>query len=239
LEGHAARSAQRVNNKRSIPVRPFITIVSGLPRSGTSMMMKMLVAGGMDALTDDERLADEDNPGGYFELQKVKEVGDDTSWLDDAKGRAVKMISRLLYSLPVGGGYKVIFMERNLSEVAASQRKMLERMGKEATEPDDVTIALYVKHLAEVRELLAARPDMDVLYVSYNDTMTDPLTTADAVNSFLGGGLDVVKMTSVLDNSLYRNRADGQAIAQPEATGPVSDEDDEAIKERLKSLGYL
>jgi hypothetical protein len=83
-----------------------VNIVSGLPRSGTSMMMKMLEAGGMEALTDNIRKADIDNPKGYYEFERVKQIKEDQAWLDDAKGRAVKMVSMLLLDLPEGYNYK-------------------------------------------------------------------------------------------------------------------------------------
>ena len=112
----------------------IITIVSGLPRSGTSMMMKMLEAGGMQVLTDHIRTADEDNPKGYYEFERVKQIEHDQAWLPDAQGKVVKMISALLKHLPSSYTYKVIFMRRNIDEILASQKQMLIRRG----EPTDV-----------------------------------------------------------------------------------------------------
>jgi len=103
-----------------------IYVVSGLPRSGTSLMMRMLDAGGVPAVTDRIRTADDDNPRGYFELEAVKRTKQDPSWLDDAPGKAVKVISQLLCELPPDRAYKVIVMRRKLGEVSAAQKTMLE-----------------------------------------------------------------------------------------------------------------
>src|SRR5574340_974338 len=107
-----------------------ITIVSGPPRSGTSMMMKMLEAGGMEVIVDNVRQADDDNPHGYYELEKVKQIKEDTSWLESVQGKAVKMVSMLLYDLPADRTYNILFMKRDLAEILVSQRIMLERKGE-------------------------------------------------------------------------------------------------------------
>lgn len=185
-----------------------ITVVSGLPRSGTSMMMRMLKASGMEILTDNIRQEDEDNPHGYFELEKVKEIRNDTSWLAEAGGKTFKMVSLLLYNLPSGYRYKIIFMKRNMKETIASQNKMLRRSGKDiAAENDEETEALYTRHLAEIEEWLSVQPFCSVLYVQYSDVVADPEGAARSVNEFLGGGLDVSAMTAAVDRNLYRNRA--------------------------------
>src|SRR5262249_30630691 len=104
---------------------PDIIIVSGLPRSGTSLMMQMLDGGGVPVLTDNIRAADTDNPRGYYEFEPVKATKRDATWLPAARGKAVKMVSQLLYHLPPGETYRVLFLERDLEEVLASQEKML------------------------------------------------------------------------------------------------------------------
>src|SRR6516162_10352886 len=109
----------------------IITIVSGLPRSGTSMMMRMLEAGGMPILSDNIRRADADNPNGYYEFEPVKHLSQDSSWLRDAYGKAVKMVYRLLYELPLEHKYKVLMINRRIEEVVASQDAMLQHMGKD------------------------------------------------------------------------------------------------------------
>jgi hypothetical protein len=187
--------------------RETITIVTGLPRSGTSMMMKMLEAGGLELLTDNIRTADQDNPKGYFEFERVKQIEQDKAWLEDARGRAVKLISALLKHLPRGYSYKVIFMRRAMSEVLASQRQMLIRRGEPADAvPDERMAAMFEKHLAGVESWLAAQPNTDTIYVSYNEVMSDPRPHAERINSFLGGSLDVDRMTAVVDRTLYRQK---------------------------------
>jgi Sulfotransferase domain len=184
-----------------------ITIVSGLPRSGTSMMMKMLEAGGLDPLTDNIRTADEDNPKGYFEFERVKQIENDKAWLEDARGRVVKMISALLKHLPPSYAYKVIFMRRAMPEILASQRQMLIRRGEPADAvPDDKMAAMFNKHVAQVESWLAAQPNIEVLYVSYNDVMKDSRPRAEQINTFLGGSLKVDEMVSVVDRALYRQQ---------------------------------
>ena len=185
----------------------MIVIVSGLPRSGTSMMMRMLEAGGVPVLTDEAREADEDNLRGYYEDERVKQLSEDSSWITEAEGKAVKVISYLLRYLPEGYSYKVIFMERRIPEVLASQRKMMRRRGEAVDEvPDDVMAGIFERHLAEVEEWLGTQPDIETLYVSYNDTLDDPETGAERVDKFLGGGMDIEKMMQVVDPKLYRQR---------------------------------
>ena len=184
-----------------------ITIVSGLPRSGTSMMMQVLEAGGIPALKDDIRVADEDNPKGYYEFERVKQIAQDQAWLEDAKGRVVKMVSALLLQLPPTYTYKVIFMRRKIEEVLASQKAMLGRKG-EAPSPvgDDKMAALFRKHLDQVEKWVAGQPNIEVLYVHYNEVLAEPRPQMDQINRFLGGALDVEKMVSVVDRTLYRQR---------------------------------
>ena len=184
-----------------------ITIVSGLPRSGTSMMMKMLEAGGLGPLTDNIRAADEDNPKGYFEFERVKQIENDKAWLEDARGRAVKLISALLKHLPRSYNYKVIFMRRAMPEILASQRQMLIRRGEPADAvPDDKMAAMFEKHVAQVETWLAAQANIETIYVRYNDVMKDARPHAELINSFLGGTLNVDAMVDVADAALYRQR---------------------------------
>jgi len=184
-----------------------ITIVSGLPRSGTSMMMKMLEAGGLQALTDNIRAADEDNPRGYFEFERVKQIENDKTWLEDARGRVVKLISALLKHLPPYYNYKVIFMRRAMPEILASQRQMLIRRGEPADAvPDDKMAAMFEKHVAQVESWLATQPNIETIYVSYNEVMKDARPHAELINKFLGGTLNVDSMVGVTDAALYRQR---------------------------------
>jgi sulfotransferase family protein len=184
-----------------------ITIVSGLPRSGTSMMMKMLAAGGLEPLTDSIRAGDEDNPKGYFEFERVKKIETDQAWLSDARGRVVKLISALLKHLPPSYTYKVIFMRRAMPEILASQRQMLIRRGEPAdVVPDDKMAAMFEKHLAQVESWLAAQPNIETIYVSYNEVMKEARPQAESIASFLGGSLNVDAMTEAADRTLYRQK---------------------------------
>jgi hypothetical protein len=187
-----------------------VTIVSGLPRSGTSMMMRMIDAGGVAALTDNIRRADEDNPRGYFEYEPVKKTKEDPSWLDHAGGRVVKMVYRLLYDLPPGREYRVIFMRRNLEEVVSSQDVMLGRRGRQSDGlSKEKLVGLFEQQLTEFDAWVARHPNFKVLYVSYNDTLQHPAATVQAVNTFLGGRLDVAGMSRVIEPDLYRQRSAG------------------------------
>jgi hypothetical protein len=188
-------------------ISDVVTIVSGLPRSGTSMMMKMLEAGGLAPVTDNFRTADEDNPKGYYELEKVKELKNDKSWMPEAKGKVVKVISALLQELPTDHEYRVVFMRRNMQEILDSQRQMLVRRGQpESPVPDEKMAAMFEKHLAKIEEWIAAQPNMRALYVRYNDALASPADAARRINEFLGGSLDEAAMVAVVDKQLYRQR---------------------------------
>ena len=185
----------------------FIIIVSGLPRSGTSMMMQMLEAGGLPVLKDDIREPDEDNPKGYYEFERVKQIAQDRAWLDDAKGKAVKMVSALLLQLPNTYTYKVVFMRRKMQEILASQNRMLSRKGEPTNAVGDEKMALlFQKHLDQVTQWIGEQPNLQVLYVNYNEVMAEPLEQLERINQFLGNGLDVEKMMGVVDRTLYRQR---------------------------------
>jgi hypothetical protein len=184
-----------------------IVVVSGLPRSGTSMMMKMLEAGGLAVLTDNLRTADEDNPRGYFEFERVKQIEEDREWLPGAQGKVVKMISALLKHLPPDYRYRVVFMQREMGEILASQRQMLVRRGEDTERADDRQMArLFARHLSQMESWLASQPQMDVLYVHYRDVLAAPAAQAARLNAFLGGVLDERKMAEVVDPELYRQK---------------------------------
>ena len=189
-------------------MRTWLTVVSGLPRSGTSMMMQMLDAGGITALTDHVRAADEDNPKGYYEFEAVKRLSEDSSWVAESDGKVVKMVYRLLYDLPKEHDYRVVFMERDLSEVIQSQEAMLARSGKPAGDiPPDRLAQIYAQQLDEVRGWLSRQPNFKVLYVGHSEVLNAPGEVASKLNEFLGGDLDVEAMQAVPDRSLYRKRA--------------------------------
>jgi hypothetical protein len=188
-------------------IHDVITVVSGLPRSGTSMMMKMLEAGGMQLLTDNLRAADADNPQGYYEFERVKQIARDQLWLPDARGKTVKIISALLKHLPPDYRYKVIFMRRKIEEILASQRQMLIRRGETTNTVSDERMAdLFRRHLLQLTTWLKRQPNMAIMYVEYSEIMTDPAEQAKMVNEFLDSALEVEAMASVVDPSLYRQR---------------------------------
>ena len=186
----------------------IVTIVSGLPRSGTSMMMKLLEAGGLPPLTDNLRTADEDNPKGYYEFERVKQLPKgDVAWLPDAQGKVVKVIAALLPSLPDGYQYRVVFMQRAMPEVLASQRQMLIRRGEDPNKiPDDVIAKLFEKHLKQVNDWVSQQPHVERLDVNYNEMLKNPPPFIDQIAAFLGGQLDKAKMAAVVDPSLHRQR---------------------------------
>jgi hypothetical protein len=187
-----------------------IIVVSGLPRSGTSMMMKILAEGGVPVVTDEIRRADTDNPNGYFELETVKQMSvGKVDWLADAGGKAVKVISSLLEYLPPGYFYKVIFMEREIQEVLASQRKMLERRNEYSAVEDEQMEIQFRKHLSAIKRWLARQPHMEVLTISYNALISNPEPYCRRVREFTGMPLQLDQMLSVPNGGLYRNRAAG------------------------------
>jgi hypothetical protein len=185
-----------------------ILIVSGLPRSGTSMMMKMLEAAGLKVLTDNQRTADESNPRGYYEFEQVKKLKEgDFDWLPAAQGKVVKIISALLEYLPNQYSYKVIFMRREMKEILSSQRQMMVRDGKPDDQvPDEKLAELYNRHLQKIEAWLEQQPNISTLFISYNDTLKDPEANIHRINQFLGGHLDVDAMLKVIDPNLYRER---------------------------------
>ncbi len=185
----------------------FITVVTGLPRSGTSMMMKMLESGGMPVLIDHIRTADEDNPKGYYEFERVKQIETDQAWLADAGGKAVKMVAALLKHLPTNYRYRIIFMQRSIGEVLASQREMLRRRGEPADNLSDEEMAgMFAKHVEKIQSWLAQQHNMQVLYVQYGDVIERPAEQARLINEFLGNILDLAQMTETVDGKLYRQR---------------------------------
>lgn len=185
-----------------------VIVVSGLPRSGTSMAMRMLQAAGIPVVADGVRSADEDNPRGYFEDERVKDLEstDDAGWLREARGKAIKIVSFFLKDLPASNRYRVIFMRRDLAEVLASQAKMLDRRDEEHDASDDEMIAGYRAHLDKVAFQLRYRKQFDALWLDYAEVVADPEAQARRIDTFLGGGLDVRTMAEAVDPALYRNK---------------------------------
>jgi hypothetical protein len=185
-----------------------VVIVSGLPRSGTSMMMRMLEAGGLSVMCDGTRQADADNPKGYFELERVKHLEKETdkSYLREARGKVLKVISFLLKDLPEDNRYRVVFMRRDLDEVLASQRKMAERLGTADTLDEETLKETYRNDIVRARRWCRKRSNFELCEVSYKQAINEPVATAAEVNAFLGGGLDQAAMAAAVDPSLYRSR---------------------------------
>jgi hypothetical protein len=185
----------------------FITVVSGLPRSGTSLMMQMLAAGGVPPLTDSIRAADESNPRGYLEFEKVKSLRTDKSWVAQAQGHAVKVIHLLLRELPNESSYfyRVIFMRRPLEEILASQKTMLARESKPSASAE-VLSKIYRAQLEEVEGWLAKQSQFASLPVEYHRLIKEPAPVCDEINQFLGGSLNGSAMAAVVDPSLWRER---------------------------------
>ncbi len=189
--------------------KKWVTIVSGLPRSGTSMMMSALQAGGMPLLVDGIRRADANNPKGYYEFERVKKLPTgDTGWLRQARGKAVKVISALLTYLPEKYAYRVIFLERNMAEILASQERMLKRNGKDREEtPDDMIMqAHYAQHLDEVKSFLSQSSHLKTCFASYNEILRQPREVFAAIADFLDDRVDVDAMVQMIDPTLYRER---------------------------------
>jgi len=193
--------------KKFTPNKKPIFIVSGLPRSGTSMMMKMFEAGGISPFIDHVRLPDEDNPKGYYELERVKQLAKDNKWMHEAKGKVVKVISMLLYHLPSMYEYKVVFMQRNMDEILASQTAMLVRNGKNNSVISDEELAeKFSRHLKDIKAWLKQQQNIEVLYVSYNELLDDPHKNVIKISNFSNQLLDDEKMIEVIDARLHRQR---------------------------------
>jgi hypothetical protein len=193
--------------RQPMPAQKDVVVVSGLPRSGTSMMMKMLEQGGLEIVTDALRFADDDNPNGYFEFEKVKQLPDgQIAWLGGAQGKVVKVISALLEYLPAQYRYKIIFMERAIGEVLASQKKMLANRKEESAVDDAEMQEQFQKHVLAMKYWLARQPNLSVLYVDYNKMLATPDKYCQSVVDFVDMGLNVDKMRAVPNERLYRNR---------------------------------
>ena len=187
--------------------KPTITIVSGLPRSGTSMTMKMLDAGGIPPLTDHIRTADDDNPKGYYEYERAKKLREgDTEWIPEAEGKVVKVIGALLMHLPASYQYRVLFMRREMDEILASQARMLENRSEENKVDNETMAALFAKHLKQIEDWMNSQPNLKYIDVDYNLMLSNPRPQIRKINQFLGGDLNEAAMLEVIDPQLYRQR---------------------------------
>lgn len=196
----------KINN---IGVEDSVIVVSGLPRSGTSMMMKMLEAGGLQIVTDNERKPDEDNPKGYYELEIVKKLRHgDVSWIPNTKGKVVKIIASLIEYLPEDIEFKVIFMERSMSEILASQKKMLERRGENPDKiSDDQLAQIFSNHLVSVFGLMDSQKNINYIKADYNQLIVDPESMLKKIIELLNYPLNIEEMKSIVDPILYRQKS--------------------------------
>jgi len=191
------------------PLAESLIVVTGLPRSGTSLLMQMLAAGGMAILSDGLREADEDNPRGYLEFEPVKNLLEDSKWLFEGRGKAVKIVAPLLAGLPRGLACRVILSERDPEEVLDSQERMLVRRNQPPAATPERRRMLkeeYARMLGRVKAMLARRPGTQLLVIEHSHAISDPLATAEKLNRFLGGGLEVAKMAALIDPTLHRDR---------------------------------
>jgi len=173
------------------------------------MMMAMLEAGGIEIVTDALRRPDEDNPQGYYELERVKSLPTDPDhgWLASAEGKAIKIISSLLKHLSPAFSYDVIFMNRDLDEVIVSQRKMLIRRGEEMAEQDERQMKLFFqRHLEKVKTWLSAQSNFRLIEVAYKEVLESPLEQGTRLENLLGRSLRTDQMVKTVDRRLYRNR---------------------------------
>jgi hypothetical protein len=194
---------------RKAPLEKTVTIVTGLPRSGTSMMMQMLDAGGMDVLSDGKRTADEDNPKGYYEFTPAMQLQRNRSWVaEEGVGHVVKIVAQLLWYLPRDEAinYRVVFMDRDIAEVLASQEKMLDRAGRPDAHGRARNIRdIFTKQITQVFRFLNARK-IPTISVDYHECVGNPTQVATEVNEFFDSQLDAEAMATVVDPTLYRNR---------------------------------
>ena len=191
-----------------MPSQTPIIVVSGLPRSGTSLAMQMIHAGGVSAVTDGQRVNDDDNPRGYFEFERVKQLKTDKGWIDEAAGKVVKVIHMLLAELPDDRPYRVIFMERDVREVVKSQSTMLARSGRTGAQlPPERLMAIYEQQLKVLEQWLASHPNFQVLRIPYAALVANPAAFVPQINAFLGGMLNEELMCAAVDPSLHRNKA--------------------------------
>ena len=199
--------SEQAESEESISERPWITIVSGLPRSGTSMMMRMLEAGGIPALTDELRTPDEDNPNGYYEFEDVKSIENYTTWIDRAPGHSVKMVYSLLEHLPTDHDYRIVFMRRDVDEILQSQKAMLERNGIETDIPDHTMKTLFERQLRQFYAWLPSQSHLKLINVSYNELLSRPESVIAQINRHFDESLDLNAMAATIDPALYRHRA--------------------------------
>jgi hypothetical protein len=195
--------------KSDMPPDQEFVIVSGLPRSGTSLMMQMLRAGGMNLMTDGKREADDDNPKGYWEWEDIKQMPKRPLIIEQAQGKATKVISALLPSLPVKHKFKVIFMRRPVQEVVASQAKMLENKGTSQKTEREHLEQSQESHALQMLGVLRKHPRISLLEVDYPALVKEPLAWAGRIGEFVGEALlpNYAAMAEPVRPELHRQRS--------------------------------
>ena len=188
----------------------MITIVSGLPRSGTSMMMQILKNGGISLLVDDIRQADSNNKKGYFEYEKVKSIKRDKTWFKEAEDKAIKIVSIHLTELPDEFNYKIIFMERDMHEIISSQNKMIKNLGNTAAtfqNNSKILSQIFTKQIENIKSSISSKNNIEIIYINYNETIKSPENNCIKIKNFLNDeNIDLSKMIDSIDNNLYREK---------------------------------
>ncbi len=200
------QSVASAKDEIAVEDKPEIVVVTGLPRSGTSMMMQMLVAGGIQPYIDDTRQPDESNPKGYFESERVKKLPYLNNWIGECEGKVVKVVAPLITYLPQGFNYRLVYMTRNLEEIVESQTAMLDALNREGGNltPEKFR-ELFASQTRSLGYLLKLN-GISYCEVSYHDTIQSPRTTADQICRFLNFDLDIDAMVTAVDPQLYRQK---------------------------------
>jgi hypothetical protein len=201
-----AEIARRQADYDAIEPMEFV-LVSGLPRSGTSLMMQILQAGGIPLMADGQRTADEDNPEGYWEWEEIKKLPKDPRILEKANGKAVKVVSALLTSLPRKHRYKILYMVRPIAQVVDSQWAMLARQGKQPRSEKQHLIETQEHHSRQIREVLKKSDRVDLLEIDYPSLVTDPQPTLTRIAAFLGESFTPdLKVEACIKPALHRQK---------------------------------
>ena len=180
-------------------------IVSGLERSGTSMLMQILYNGGYPVAADKKRPADENNPKGYYELEGGKIINkliQNQFSFDEYKGKIIKITAYGLKYLPTAD-YNIIYSERNIEEILDSMEKMAQITDENRNETKEV----FLKLNSFIKKQIKERSDCNVLFVNYNRILEDPDQHIKEIHDFLNQQeADLKSMIKTVDKKLYRNR---------------------------------
>lgn len=184
-----------------------ITVVSGLPRSGTSLLMQMLDKAGMQMFVDNVRQADDSNPKGYFEHEAVKSLARNKAWVNQAVGKVVKVVSHLLFHLPDNYHYKIIFVDRDLSQILKSQQKMLIKKGKNKKESYSITLEMsYKKNLEKVDKWAKTHYNVEILHVNFSNLINNGIVEAKKIIEFLNINAKPEDIAKAIDKKLHRTK---------------------------------